>query len=76
MLGASLAGEKKYAEAEPLLLSGYEVMLEQKASMPASRPDRLERAGNWIVHLYQDWGKPAKVAEWRKKLSESKPAGR
>ena len=73
MLGASLAGEKRYEEAEALLLSGYEGMLQQKASMPASRPDRLERAGEWIVHLYQDWGKPDKAAKWRKKLSKSKP---
>jgi hypothetical protein len=29
LLGASLAGQKKYAEAEPLLLSGYQGMTAQ-----------------------------------------------
>ena len=30
LLGASLAGQKKYAEAEPLLLEGYQGMLARK----------------------------------------------
>jgi len=35
LLGARLAGEKKYAEAEPLLLGGYQGMLARKnASLP------------------------------------------
>ena len=32
LLGASLAGEKKYAEAEPVLLGGYRGMLVRKSS--------------------------------------------
>jgi hypothetical protein len=56
MLGASLAGEKKYAEAEPLLLTGYEGMLAREASMPASSRFKLKESGRWIVQLYQDWG--------------------
>jgi hypothetical protein len=30
-------------------------------------PERyhLDRAGEWLVHLYDAWGKPAKAAEWR-----------
>ena len=66
-MGASLAGEKKYAEAEPLLLEGYQGMLARKGSIAA--PDRfhLELAHQWIVQLYQAWGKPDKAAEWKKK---------
>jgi tetratricopeptide (TPR) repeat protein len=66
MLGASLAGQKKYAEAEPLLLSGYEGMLQREATIPAASRIKLEQARKWIVQLYQDWGKPEKAAEWRK----------
>jgi hypothetical protein len=29
------------------------------------------QAGEWIVQLYQDWGKPDKAAEWRQKLRAS-----
>ena len=66
-LGASLAGEKKYAQAEPLLIEGYQGMLAKKQVI--SIPDRyyLDLAGKWLVRLYKDWGKPEKVTEWRKK---------
>ena len=66
LLGGSLAGEKKYAEGETLLLAGYQGMAAQKGRIAV--PDRyhLERAREWIVQLYLDWGKPEKAAEWRK----------
>ena len=67
LLGASLAGQKKYAEAEPLLLEGYQGMIARKDRIEASNWYNLDRAGEWIVQLYQSWGKPQKVAEWRKK---------
>jgi non-specific serine/threonine protein kinase/serine/threonine-protein kinase len=67
LLGASLAGQKKYAEAEPLLLEGYRGMLERKDRIDVPDQYHLDRAHEWLVHLYQSWGKPAKAAEWRKK---------
>jgi hypothetical protein len=27
----------------------------------------LDRAREWLVQLYQAWGKPGKAAEWKKK---------
>jgi eukaryotic-like serine/threonine-protein kinase len=67
LLGASLAGEKKYAEAEPLLLEGYQGMLARKDRIAV--PDRyhLDLAHRWVVQLYQAWGKPEKAAEWKNK---------
>jgi eukaryotic-like serine/threonine-protein kinase len=67
LLGASLAGEKKYAEAEPLLLEGYQGMLARKDRIVVCDWYHLGRAHEWIVQLYQAWGKPAKAAEWKKK---------
>jgi hypothetical protein len=66
VLGAALAGEKKYAEAELLLLDGYQGMLTRKDRIDT--PDRyhLDRAGEWLVRLYQAWGDPDKAADWRK----------
>jgi len=68
MLGACLTGEKKYAEAEPLLLEGYQGMVTRKARMLAV-PDlrELDRAREWIVELYRASGKPEKAIEWKKK---------
>jgi tetratricopeptide (TPR) repeat protein len=76
MLGASLSGQKMYSEAEPMLVSGYEGMVRQEASIPAASRSKLQKARNWIVELYQDWGRPNKAAEWREKLQVSPPAAR
>ncbi len=67
LLGASLAGQKKYDEAEPLLLDGYQGMETRKESMTVPDWYHLDRAREWIVQLYQAWGKPGKAAEWKKK---------
>ncbi len=62
LLGASLAGEKKYAEAEPLLIEGYQGMVARKNRISASDHYHLERAHQWLVQLYKEWGKPDKAA--------------
>jgi len=67
LLGTILAGQKRYAEAEALLLSGYQGMLQREASIPADNRFKLRKAEEWILQLYHDWGKPEKAAEWRKK---------
>jgi len=66
LLGASLAGKKNYAEAEPLLLSGYRGMAARKERIAVPDLYHLERAGEWIAQLYLNWDKPDKAAEWRK----------
>jgi tetratricopeptide (TPR) repeat protein len=68
LLGASFAGQNKYEEAEPLLVSGYEGMLQRKATIPAASRFKLQQAGDWLVQLYQHWGKPEKAAMWKQKL--------
>ncbi len=68
LMGASLAGEKKYAEAEPLLLEGYEGMVKRKTRMGwmgVSNWYHLDRAREWNAALYEAWGKPQKAAEWK-----------
>ncbi|HEY3380121.1 MAG TPA: serine/threonine-protein kinase [Vicinamibacterales bacterium] len=67
LLGASLAGEKRYAEAQPLLLEGYQGMLARQDRTAISDRYHLELALQWLAHLYQAWGKPDKAAEWSKK---------
>jgi len=66
LLGASLAGQKKYVEAQPLLPEGYQGMLARKDRIEVSNWDHLDRARECIVQLYQEWGKPEKAAEWKK----------
>jgi eukaryotic-like serine/threonine-protein kinase len=71
MLGASLAGQRKYADAEPLLLSSYEGMIQRESTMSADDRSNLADAGNRIVKLYQSRGKSDKAAEWRQKVQET-----
>jgi tetratricopeptide (TPR) repeat protein len=65
LLGASLAGQKKYAEAERLLLESYEGMVARKDKIAVSDWYHVELAHDWLVELYEAWGKPEKAAEWR-----------
>jgi eukaryotic-like serine/threonine-protein kinase len=67
LLGASLAGQKKYSEAEPLLLEGYQGMVTRKERIAVSDRYHLDRAREWIVQLYQEWGQPQKAADWTRK---------
>jgi tetratricopeptide (TPR) repeat protein len=75
-LGASLLGQKRYAEAEPLLIAGYEAMKAREARIPPSSKVRLNVAGARIVQLYEAWGKKDKAEEWRKRLAQSADTGR
>ncbi len=70
ILGACLAGQKKYAEAEPILLSAYAGLAKQKNTIPTSDLHNIADAGPRIVNLYRDWGKPDKAAEWQSKPSK------
>jgi hypothetical protein len=71
MLGGSLLGQKKYAEAEPLLLSGYQGMKQREDKIPAEGKPRLKEAQRRLVQLYEATGRPDKAAEWKKKLDEA-----
>jgi eukaryotic-like serine/threonine-protein kinase len=66
LLGISLAGEKEYGKAEPLLLEGYQGMLARKDRIDVPDHYHLDLAHRWLVQLYQAWGKPDQAAHWRK----------
>jgi serine/threonine protein kinase len=68
LLGGALAGQKKFAEAEPLLIQGYEGLKERRERIPFLwRTKRPAQAGARVVELYEAWGKKDKADEWRKK---------
>lgn len=70
LLGASLSGQRKYTEAEPLLLAGYAGLLARAGTIPQENRWFVQQAGDWISDLYRDWGQPEKAAEWREKNSK------
>ncbi len=67
-LGAALAGQMKYAEAEPLLVQGYDGLNTREAAIPVVSKHYRADAAARIVRLYIAWAKPDKAEEWRKKL--------
>jgi serine/threonine protein kinase/tetratricopeptide (TPR) repeat protein len=69
LVGESLSGQQKYAEAEPLLLSGYEGLKAREAKMPAAdRVRLLTEAAERLMRLYDATNQPDKAKEWRAKL--------
>jgi serine/threonine protein kinase len=73
LLGAALREQKKYAEAESLLLEGYEGLRRRQFSFfefEGTRP--LTDAAGRLARLYEDWGKPDVAASWRKKLETAR----
>jgi eukaryotic-like serine/threonine-protein kinase len=68
LLGQSLMAEGKYAEAEPLLLSGYKGLLQRRDKMSVPNRQYVQLAADRVVRLYVEWGKPKKAQEWRNKL--------
>ena len=71
LLGASLAGQKKYADAEPLLLESCQGLQQRQASLSPhlNAPRRITESLERLVQLYEAWGKPTQAAEWNKKLA-------
>jgi hypothetical protein len=63
-LGGSLMGQRKYAEAEPLLLAGYEGMKQGKKSIPPGST-RIAEALDRLIELYTATNKPDEVKKWQ-----------
>jgi tetratricopeptide (TPR) repeat protein len=73
LLGAALLGQKKYEQAAPLLLQGYEGLRTPTGQVPpAVHQERLVEALERLVRLYDAWGKPDEANKWRKTLDEAK----
>ena len=71
LLGEALSGQKKLAEAEPLLLSGCRGLKKHEGKIPTEHKSCLAQAVDRIVRLYEALGKKDEAARWRREL----PAG-
>jgi tetratricopeptide (TPR) repeat protein len=69
LLGAALLGQKNYAEAEPLLLAGYEGLRSHADALPEGvRAGRLTEALQRLVTLYEATDRKDEAARWQKEL--------
>jgi eukaryotic-like serine/threonine-protein kinase len=78
LLGASVSGQDKYAEAEPLLVQGFQGLQRRQANIPPylNATRRITESLERLVQLYDAWGKPTQAAEWRTKLAEFEQGGK
>jgi eukaryotic-like serine/threonine-protein kinase len=64
VLGAVLLGLRKYDEAEPFLLQGYDGLKRTEAVHPFVKRWRIQ-AEEWVVRLYEETGQQEKALLWR-----------
>ena len=73
-VGESLKMQKKYAEAEPLLLSVFANMKthgpENSDFLYSFWRDRMKYTAGFLTEIYEATGQPAKVLEWKAKAAE------
>ncbi len=65
LLGGALLGQKKFADAQPLLLAGYEGMKQREKTMPEQGKIRLPEAVDRLIELSTATNKPDEVKKWR-----------
>jgi eukaryotic-like serine/threonine-protein kinase len=64
-LGTALAGQGKFAEAEPLVVHAFEELKANESSIGGDAGGMVREAFDAVVALYAAWEKPDKVAEWQ-----------
>jgi tetratricopeptide (TPR) repeat protein len=68
VLGEALLDQHKFAEAEPLLVSGYEGMNQRRDKVPPEGREHVTKALERLVKLYEAWGKNDELMKWRIEL--------
>ena len=65
LLGGVLLGQKKYADAEPLLLKGYEGMKQREKTIPPQGLVRIPEALDRLIELSTATNKPDEAKKWQ-----------
>jgi eukaryotic-like serine/threonine-protein kinase len=61
-------GQGQHAEAEPLVVTGYEGMKAHAARIPVRDQFLLREAAGRVILLYVEWKKPDQAAAWKARL--------
>jgi serine/threonine protein kinase len=70
VLGAVRLGQKKYEEAEALLLQGYQGMKQYEATLRAYQRRLVAEAGSRVVRFYELTNQPEKARIWRERVQK------
>ncbi len=69
VIGLSIAGQKRFEEAEKHLITGFDAVQLLRDTIPPQDSERIVRqATERIVKLYELWDKPEQSETWRRKL--------
>ena len=71
LLGAILVNQRRFSEAESLLLSGYKGIKAREATLKAHERIRLIEALERLVQFYETQGKQVDATKWRKELEST-----
>ncbi len=81
--GEALLGLRRFAEAEPLVVSGCEGLVARETKMPAASRALIPKAKDRVLRLYAEWdaaepgkGYDAKLAEWKAKFAAPAAGGK
>jgi eukaryotic-like serine/threonine-protein kinase len=66
-VGAILTKLGKFAEAEPLLISAYEGLIELDREIPTQTPDYFRATYVAFITLYQEWGRADERKKWNER---------
>ena len=67
VLGAALAGQRRFEEAEPLLVESYPIIKDDRGPHHRRTQQALER----IVALYDAWNRPQERARYEMLLADA-----
>jgi hypothetical protein len=65
LLGGALLGQKKYTDAEPLLLKGYEGMKQREKTIPPQGVLRIPESLDRLIEFSSATNKPEEAKKWR-----------
>jgi serine/threonine protein kinase/Tfp pilus assembly protein PilF len=65
LVGGALFGQKKYADAEPLLLDGYFGLEQREKAIPVQSKVCITEAAQRLVQLYDATAKKGEAAKWQ-----------
>jgi len=71
LLGSVLMRQKKYADAEPLLIDGYQGFKQREATLPPNFKGFMNAFLKRLIELYDEWGKPDEAAKWKAQLPKT-----
>jgi hypothetical protein len=68
LLGGAVLDQGRYADAERLVVGGYEGLKARGDRIPSGARGRLPEAATRVVRLYKQWGRPEEAQTWKLKL--------